>query len=470
MDETRTWAWEEFGGADLGDARRVSRLVEMAALVAARPNGVVAKVFKVPAQRQGAYDWLNNSRVSADAVMRATAEAAAKRCTSARTVRLVIDGTSASLSDPSKTKELGPIGKRSLPTRGVKFVDVCAVDDRGVPAGLVALCAWTRGPKRTATRSVRRRLGLSEMARYWVPTLRRAAELVREQVDAQLWIVGDRECDDARFLRAAAALGTFTVRAAQNRLVSTSGGRSRKLFAVARKGRLIGLRRVQLPATNKSPARTAVIEVRLAKTTVQLPMYDGTKKRVPLEVHVVELRERGNRRGRLSWTLLTNASVQSAEQVDEVVASYRARWRIEDFHRAWKAGACNLEATQLGSREAITKWATLLGSVAARAERLKHLARTAPETPASNELTDVELVALKHLKRRIRTSVEHIPDGIPTIALATRWIAELGGWAGHYKKYQPGTTTIARGLEYLATWSDAVADLLDPKEIKRRLR
>ncbi|MGZ3454597.1 MAG: hypothetical protein ACXVEF_33625, partial [Polyangiales bacterium] len=130
----------------------------------------------------------------------------------------------------------------------------------------------------------------------------------------------------------------------------------------------------------------------------------------------------------------------------------------------------DLESTQLHRREAITKWATILGAVAARAERLKQLSRTEPDAPATVELTDTEIVALITAKRRIKTSVEEVPDGVPTIAKATLWIADLGGYSGHYKKGRsPGTTTIARGLERLAMWSEAVATLVPAKEIKRRL-
>jgi len=98
----------------------------------------------------------------------------------------------------------------------------------------------------------------------------------------------------------------------------------------------------------------------------------------------------------------------------------------------------------------------MLATVAVRAERLKQLARTNPDAPATIELSEVEIRALIIAKRRIKTRVETVPDGIPTIAQATLWIADLGGYAGHYKKgRQPGTVTIARGLNDLAIWTQA---------------
>jgi len=63
-----------------------------------------------------------------------------------------------------------------------------------------------------------------------------------------------------------------------------------------------------------------------------------------------------------------------------------------------------------------------------------------------------------------------VPDAVPTLEVAIRWIADLGGYAGHYKGYKPGATTIMRGLQELATWTEAVTAFMTEREIKRRLR
>ena len=470
MEDIRGWADAEFGDVAVNDTRLAHRLVSVAARVAASPSGVVAKVFREPCERQATYDLLGNDRLSSSAVIAAVARATARRCDATRVVYLPIDGTSATLADEARTKELGAIGARCFGTRGLKIVDVCAVDERGVSLGLVGLSAWARGPARGLSKYHKRQSLQTEMAQHWIPALKTGIEtLLAEGVDATLWIVGDRECDDAFFLQAANDLGRFTVRAAQDRVVEVKGKR-RKLMSAASRGRLMTPRHVEVSANGKRLARSATLDIRVAKMSLMLSDRANTNKRQPLPVTVVTLRERGNRSDRISWTLITNAQVTTEDDVTQIIASYRARWRIEEFHRAWKAGACDLESTQLRSRDAIIKWATILGTVAARAERLKLLSRKEPETPASVEFSDLELYALILAKRRIKTSVETVPNGVPSLKLATRWVAELGGWAGHYKKYDPGATTIARGLEYLAMWSQAVGALADPREIKRTLR
>ena len=68
----------------------------------------------------------------------------------------------------------------------------------------------------------------------------------------------------------------------------------------------------------------------------------------------------------MDWLLLTNVPVRSVEDVTGVLRSYKMRWRIEEMHKAWKSGACQVEQTQLRSKDAVIKWATILAAVATR--------------------------------------------------------------------------------------------------------
>jgi hypothetical protein len=62
------WALEEFGRADLGDSRRVSRLLRLAAGFADRPAGAVTEAFCTTAERRGVYRFLDNEDVHAEVV------------------------------------------------------------------------------------------------------------------------------------------------------------------------------------------------------------------------------------------------------------------------------------------------------------------------------------------------------------------------------------------------------------------
>ena len=156
----------------------------------------------------------------------------------------------------------------------------------------------------------------------------------------------------------------------------------------------------------------------------------------------VEAREVGT--NGLLWRLLTSEPAGTFEEAMRVIRAYQARWRIEEFHRAWKDGVCHIEDTQLRSLSAITKWATLHATVAARAVRLTRLARETPDVPADMEFTRPELMAIVALAKRKRLKAS---DPVPSLAAAVNMVAQLGGYTGKSSGGPPGATVIARGLQ-----------------------
>ena len=138
---------------------------------------------------------------------------------------------------------------------------------------------------------------------------------------------------------------------------------------------------------------------------------------------------------------------------------YTQRWRVEEFHKTWKSGACKVEESQLRSQQAVTLWATMLAAVAARIERIKYLARSSPDQPATVELSNHEIRALILLMRGITMRNETIPDTTPTIGQATEWIARLGGYTGKSSGGPPGSITIRRGLEKVRPGARVLAAL-----------
>ncbi|WP_394827214.1 hypothetical protein [Pendulispora albinea] len=72
------------------------------------------------------------------------------------------------------------------------------------------------------------------------------------------------------------------------------------------------------------------------------------------------------------------------------------------------------------------------------------------------------------LKRRYKKKNETIPEGIPSIAQATLWIAELGGYTGRSSGGPPGSIPIARGLERVLIAAEVV-EALGASGAKRRM-
>lgn len=455
------WAEATFGKTALGDVRRTRRLVAMARRAATRPSGKVSAVFDRASDREGAYDFLENHQVSAGALAESVFAASAARAREAANdlVYVAIDGTSLSLSDANGAKGFGPVGSSNCPVRGLKVMNAFAVARDGVPLGLVEQVFWSRPPTEEGlTRSERmrrnRERAFEDKEPFQFLAAARKAQERLESVGKRPWIVIDREGDDRNILLGLHEAGLlFTVR----------GGRGRGDRKLWPKGELsvkddlesqpsLGTYEVRVGRTGRRAARTATMDVRASQIILRFAGR-GPQKVDALRLFAVRVRELSDAPDRLDWLLYTNAPVVSAAHAQDVVASYQARWRVEEFHRTWKQGECNVEDAQLRSEEAVKKWATLLSAVATRIERLKYLSRTQPDAPATTELGPEEIEALQLDRstrggRRRRTPL--------TVGVATSWIAELGGWIGP-QNGPPGSITLARGLERLGYLVEGIA-------------
>ena len=445
----RGWAREEFGGARLGDQRRTSRLVAMAATALIRPAGRVSDTFVRGAEREGAYDLLANPAVDSDAVIASMGEASARRCGAHSFVFVPVDGSSLTISDHAGTKDVGAIGTYEAGARGLKVVTAYAVSPRGVPLGCCAMRWWARERRRRKARPSYERPTREKETQHWLDAIDdTTTRLAAQTVGTRPWYQLDREGDGWNKLEHLARSGAlFTVRSNRNRRVRTAGGSS-TLREVLGRQRILCSYDLDVPGNHGRRERLAHMTIRAAVVTLDL-RDKATGRRWPRKMTCVWVREsRTTPRSEkpIEWLLLTNYVVDSLEAAKLVVFGYAQRWRIEDFHKTWKSGVCNVESTQLRARSNLIKWATLLAAVAARAERLKHLARETPDEPASIELSAAEIEATILLKKKQKSRVEVVPDTMPTIAQATRWIADLGGYTGKSSGGPPGSITIGRGL------------------------
>src|SRR5690606_7537178 len=107
--------------------------------------------------------------------------------------------------------------------------------------------------------------------------------------------------------------------------------------------------------------RARNLEVRAVPVRLQLTEYRPHFSRTEMELWVVHVREKNPPRGcaRLEWFLETTYPVKSKRDALQVARAYCFRWRIEEFHKTWKSGACNVETSQLRSPQTFKKWATL---------------------------------------------------------------------------------------------------------------
>ena len=464
--EAEIWSREQFGNAALGDARRTLRLVRMAARAAENPSGKLSEVFSAAKELDGAYDFVESDKLSVERLERAVGHSAARQCAGAGRVRVAVDGSSLSLMEGPNTKGFGPIGAIMAGWKGLKVITALAVGADGVPIGLVAQSWWARpkAPRRTLKQSKRDRMRKKPREKEtgrWLETIERSAERLKA-AGVLGWFQLDREADAWPMLLSLSESGHwFTVRSAWDRLLAETGDKQYlrgRMAAIAP----LGSYELDVPARWNRQARQAHMVIHAAEVTLLLREKMNGKKPRPTRMRIVWTHEEGTTPAEetpLDWMLLTNAPIDSLGAARAVVEAYSMRWRIEEFHRTWKTGGCNVESTQLRSRDAVIRWATILAVVATRVERLKRLGREQPDKPASDELTDVEIQVLIALKRRDKKRTERVPDGVPTMAQVTRWIADLGGYTGKSSGGPPGSITIGRGLKRLKNGVEAVLAL-----------
>ena len=323
--EVRDWAREEFGGAQLGDRRRTTRLVSMAAAIASKPSGRVSSVFCRAAERQAAYDFVESEHVDEAAILESAVRACVERASEYPFVFVPLDGTSLSLADHARAKDFGSIGSRERGARGLKVVDAIAVSPSGVPVGLAAMRWWARGPK--PTRHKRRRITEDKEPRYWLDAVARVTSAFADEARGpRVWFQVDREGDAEALLHALAQSGEwFTVRSNSERRLTTGDEhrtqRRRYLRAHLGRRKPIGYELLEVPAHDGHPSRLACLALRTARVVLKTRDKRSLRHK-DLPVNVVWAREyrarstRPSRSGRssfreLDWLLLTNHPVDT---------------------------------------------------------------------------------------------------------------------------------------------------------------
>lgn len=447
-EKLRNWATARFAGM-AGDPRLVRRTVSVAEQLARRPAGVVTQVFDVAKEREGAYRLLENERVTYEALETSLGRATARACAWHREVLVPVDGSSLNLVDNRRNKGFGVIGSFRVGARGIIVQSALATEMDGTPIDIAGQRYWVRTTKRA--KGERATENTHPIALVGT-VLERMAE---SAPDTTPWFQFDRGYDAQEILRALDDMGAqYTVRSSANRRVEDVDGQRRYLGDVLSEAPILGEYSVALTANAKRPARIARVSVRATKVT--LFMRRKSKSLERLELFAIEAREHGQ--DGLHWRLLTSKPADTFERAMQVVRAYESRWRIEEFHRAWKDGCGRVEDTQLRSFEAVTKWSTLHATVAARATRLAHLARSSPDLPASTEFSRAEIRAMSSLTKRPKRSPT---DPEPTLAEAVDMCARLGGYIGKSSGGPPGATVIARGLQRVVDVAEALKDLLD---------
>jgi Transposase DNA-binding/Transposase DDE domain len=448
------WAAQEFRDANLGDPRRTRRLVAVGAACAAHPAGKVTEVFAKGAEREGAYRLLENEHVPTAEIGAAAHRAGVRRTWGQPHVFVPIDGSSLNIVDTERQKGLGTVGSFAKGASGLCVMTAVIVLTCGTPAGLGGQYFWSReGP--VQRKKPDRRKTEDKETHHWLKVMEQVRQTFSKEAPyTRPWFQIDAGGDAWPVLWEAETKGDLlTVRAAQDRrLVGKFQGEQDYLWPHLERQTPSGYYRLEVPPGEHRQARMAQMQIQWAPVVLDL-VDKSTKEHRSASVwavRAVEIETTPSGEEPIEWMLLTRYPVQKLEDAQTVLEGYAARWRVEEFHKAWKSGVCKVEQTQLREREHIERWATIQASVAMRVVRLTYLARTRPQAPATLELTRPEILATLLIRNPPAVGLEQIP----TIGQVVPWLAELGGYTGKSSGGPAGMIVITRGLlriESLAT-------------------
>jgi Transposase DNA-binding/Transposase DDE domain len=440
--DTAAWAEQNFGMCDLGDVRRTRRAVRLARQMAGNPAGSTPAQTETWGDLKAAYRLVDHEDVTFAAL---AGPHWRQTCARARGLVLVIgDTTELDFGIHRQVEGLGPTGDGF--GRGFFLHNALMVDpvSRQI-LGLAGQELFYRRPRPKQENSYRASQRQGKESEVWG---RLIAQIGPPADGVRYLHTFDRGADNLDvFCQLLKQRGDWVIRAAQlHRKVLPDGeASSRALSDVLATRPVLGRYELPVRATKKTPARTALLEVRAAQVTIPAP----TKRRTVLQRElqfagltqwVVEAREVSPPRGMpaVRWVLWTSLPAATFDAAWQILGYYEQRWLVEEFHKALKTG-CRLEHRQYQTAHSLEALAGFSSVLAVRLVQLKTIAQTAPQTPARHVIPRIWLDMLQHLRQR----------PISTVRDFYRHLAGLGGFLLRKHDGEPGWITLWRGLDKL---------------------
>jgi hypothetical protein len=452
------WSVREFRGVDLGDQRLNRRLLALAETFGAHPTAPINQASDDWYATKAAYGFFANPKAIPTELLAPHQEHTLERMQAHNLVLLAQDTTFLNYTHHPATTGLGPIGGGQ---RGVVMHSTLAFTPHGLPLGVLAQQIWAR-PEAPPAKSKRTWRPIAEKeSRKWLEALYETVTPLPEEI--RLVTIAGSYADIFEFLDQADQLAASSViRAAQDRSVIGEVGR---LWAHMGAQEVAGNVRVRVAAREGQAERTAFLRVHLGQVTLQPPLRPADDPGVwlePLTVWAIWLHEETApaRAKPIEWLLLTNIAVQTWQDAIERIGWYCVRPQIEQFHKILKSG-CTVEDCRLEDAERLKPYLTLMSVVAWRLFWLTYINRQNPDYPCTSILADHEWKALYTTIHRTTT----LPEQVPTVRQAVRWIAQLGGFLGRNGDGEPGITTIWRGWSRLADIADMYLILHPPEDM-----
>ena len=449
VSNERQWSQEIFGSCVLGDPRRTRRLVDVAARMAKQVGSSIAQCCEGSAAALvGSYRLMRNAQVEVEAIREGGLASVADAAQAQSGVLLALEDTTSISYAHAASADLGATGsQRDSKQRGFQVHSVlllAAEGDRTL--GLIEQRHWIREKARFGQKHARKQRMYQDKESYkWEQASRRMAARLGAAMSRTISVC-DRESDVYDYLAYKRDHDQrFVLRARADRCIEES---TQHLFdAVQTQAQALGEYTVTVAQRGGRRAREATLSLRSMRADIKAPAtHTGAAS---LSINVVLACETNPPEGveGLRWVLLTTEPVDDADQARTVMRYYERRWRIEDYHKAWKSGV-GVERQRFQSSENLQRMLVITAFLAVRLLQVReHL--QSPEDQSSQAPCEPALSREEWHVLWLSREKKPLPKSPPGLRWACLALARLGGFADTKRTGRPGWDALWRGWERL---------------------
>lgn len=443
FEDTAKWSQQQWGQAQLGDARRTSRALRLGQALAARPDASLPAQTGSWGEVKAADRLLNEPEVTHAALTRHHVEMARSpaRSPDSGVFLFVQDTRELDYTHHPHTQGLGLINRDR--GRGFMFPSCLRVPPRAPSPkglGLAQQRLWTRHKINKGTESRYQRRKRRTEYDLWAEVVE-AIGPAPPAASATVWVrVADRASDVFSYwLRARRLRWHCLSRGVQDRVSRTASREEAGLLKGSRQLPRQTRKEMALRGRDGKPKRQALLQVAGSEIGVGAAKMRPERKEKPIRGWAIRGWEESPVGDAIEWVLLSTVEITNAENALEQVEGYASRWIIEEYHKCLKTG-CGMEKRQMESAPGLFAWFGFLAIVAVRLLQWRAMSREEPDRPVQEVIPEaMARVVAEGLSVRGELTGEGFWRGV----------ARLGGFIGRQADGDAGWQTLWRGWQRL---------------------
>ncbi len=425
IKDTEEWANNLFSHAKLGDKRRTKRLVKLSHLMASNTGSSIVKASGTQAAIEGAYRFIRNDAIEADDIATAGFSSLLPELKSSKNI-LALEDTSTLSYRHNVTKELGFTGaSKKCKAKGMLVHSVLMVDAQTEHTiGLAEQHRWCRKDEDFGTKHQRKQREYKTKESYKWQRSSEAMTARYASVMDNIISVCDRESDIFDYIAYKEKhQQRFVVRAKHERIVTGDGD---KLTPYINQQSSELSYQVKIQQKGGRKARIANVAVRFASITISPPKKQAMCDDIKLTL--ISCNEISPPEGAkaLCWKLYTNEAVNCAADALKIVRYYELRWRVEEYHKAWKSAGTQVESFRLQTRQNLEKIIVITAFIAVRLLQLRELSGN--KEKAKSTSCEGYFAPLEWKLMWSKTEAKALPKKPPSLYWAYYALAKLGRW------------------------------------------